>query len=572
MSIIDTLITNRTQADVDALLALYAKPKAMWTADEWNEFLLGNYRGAYNASDMNRVLDALDYLADRVNQFGYRKPDIRRPSITETTVVESTSRLPEGYTELEYIRSTGEQYINSEFKPNQDTRVVCDAQFTATPTFSMLFGTRVTTSLGMFALIWHIDNYFRPEYNTTLNKNIPVTVANLYNRRVYDMNKQTTTIDGVSVSYTYAAFQCPNNLYIFASNNAGKSEFLSTMKLYSCQIYDNGTLVRDYVPCLTPSKEVGLYDIVNGVFYGNAGTGYFLPGPAVSLPEGYTRLKYIQSTGTQHINSGHVIASEDMRVVMEFAYTGTHADSTLFGSENESASGSGKYSICPYGTPSFFVGGSKNLSSAYAPALNEVCTLDIEAKNGTLTDIWNGTTQKSRAYTQTLNHTQSVAIFGNNISGNVSQKTPMMLYLYLMYDSGVLVRLYTPVLTASGDIGLYDSITGAFFGNAGTGVFVAGEELESVGGVEIITTVRDYYKIGDRPPVSALAKYLDNVDHVRGALDMPSDTPAVPADISQRILIEEANNIEIILTAVEMLLNRISLSWVYSGEVYSGEV
>lgn len=80
MSIIDTLITNRTQADVDALQALYAKPKAMWTTDEWNEFLLGNHRGAYNATDMNRVLDALDYLADRVTEFGYRKPTVERPS------------------------------------------------------------------------------------------------------------------------------------------------------------------------------------------------------------------------------------------------------------------------------------------------------------------------------------------------------------------------------------------------------------------------------------------------------------------------------------------------------------
>lgn len=62
MSIIDTLITDRTQADVDALRALYARPPAAWTAEERDEFLRGDHKGAYNASDMNRVLDAMDEL------------------------------------------------------------------------------------------------------------------------------------------------------------------------------------------------------------------------------------------------------------------------------------------------------------------------------------------------------------------------------------------------------------------------------------------------------------------------------------------------------------------------------
>ena len=47
------------------------------------------------------------------------------------------------------------------------------------------------------------------------------------------------------------------------------------MNLYSCQIYDNGTLVRDFVPCINGSGEVGLYDLVGKQFYGNAGTGVF---------------------------------------------------------------------------------------------------------------------------------------------------------------------------------------------------------------------------------------------------------------------------------------------------------
>ena len=49
MSIIDTLVTARTQADVDA----------------------GNAKGTYNASDLNRVGAAMNYVAARLREQGY---------------------------------------------------------------------------------------------------------------------------------------------------------------------------------------------------------------------------------------------------------------------------------------------------------------------------------------------------------------------------------------------------------------------------------------------------------------------------------------------------------------------
>lgn len=49
MSIIDTLVTARTQADVDA----------------------GNAKGTYKASDLNRVGAAMNYVADRLRAVGY---------------------------------------------------------------------------------------------------------------------------------------------------------------------------------------------------------------------------------------------------------------------------------------------------------------------------------------------------------------------------------------------------------------------------------------------------------------------------------------------------------------------
>lgn len=74
MSLIDTLVTDRTQADVDRLMYLFrlfdkwgsfsgtAEELAEWNADP---------KGAYHAADLNRVGDAVAYLAGMLNGYGY---------------------------------------------------------------------------------------------------------------------------------------------------------------------------------------------------------------------------------------------------------------------------------------------------------------------------------------------------------------------------------------------------------------------------------------------------------------------------------------------------------------------
>ena len=62
---IDTLITDRTQADVERVRELAEKGFAGMTAGEQAEWLAG-MKGAYNASDLNRVGTALNYLAGRL--------------------------------------------------------------------------------------------------------------------------------------------------------------------------------------------------------------------------------------------------------------------------------------------------------------------------------------------------------------------------------------------------------------------------------------------------------------------------------------------------------------------------
>lgn len=73
MSVIDTLVTDRTEADVSRYSELRDKGWAAMTTAEKAEWVAG-MKGAYNASDLNRVASAMAYLSQRFASAGYSVP------------------------------------------------------------------------------------------------------------------------------------------------------------------------------------------------------------------------------------------------------------------------------------------------------------------------------------------------------------------------------------------------------------------------------------------------------------------------------------------------------------------
>lgn len=193
-------------------------------------------------------------------------------------------RLPRGYTELEYIESTGTQYADTGFIPNGSTRVVMDVQLTSmvstdSSTATAFFGSRTSASSKCYDMIC-ASGKLRTGYNTTYET--PFSTDPL-TRVTIDKDGKTTTINGETHSFAAATFTTPGNLYLLALNQAGTLRWCASAKLYSCQVYDNGTLIRDYVPCINPSGVVGLYDMANGVFYADAAGGAFIAGNEAEL-------------------------------------------------------------------------------------------------------------------------------------------------------------------------------------------------------------------------------------------------------------------------------------------------
>lgn len=198
----------------------------------------------------------------------------------DNLLLDNGIELPSGYTQVEYIESTGSQYIDTGFIPNQDTRLVMEAQFREIPTnYAAVFGSRNGDALGFWLYYRPAQSMFAYRYGNS-STNFFVN-ADPLQRNHFDANKNVMTIGGNSVTATAETFEGSSPIYLFAVNATGSVGYTSSLTLYSCKIYDNGTIVRNFIPCINPSGKAGLYDVLNGIFYENKGNNDFLTGSAV---------------------------------------------------------------------------------------------------------------------------------------------------------------------------------------------------------------------------------------------------------------------------------------------------
>lgn len=202
--------------------------------------------------------------------------------------------LPSGYTKLDYIESSGAQYINTGFKPNQNTRCVIDIENLSSAQ-AAFFGARASQTAASFTYFSLTATTGRSDYGSSKQS---MSFTNTVGRYTVDQNKNVCTANGVTATGTANTFQLTHNLYLMAVNQADAAIQNAKVKLYSAKIYDNETLVRDFIPCKNASGAIGLWDNVNSVFYVNAGTGTFSAG---------TKHKTLIDGSGYEIKSGRVL-------------------------------------------------------------------------------------------------------------------------------------------------------------------------------------------------------------------------------------------------------------------------
>ena len=178
------------------------------------------------------------------------------------------------YTRLEYIESTGTQYIDTLIRANQDTTIKIKGSTTNS-------GTQVYGGCSTSANLWGIGqqssgNYLFGQYYTQSgNERILTNYAgNDDVARTLELRKNEFYIDGQLIGSRTAKTFTTTTIKLFTLN---PSISKSSIKMYLAQIEDeNGNLVFDGVPVIRNSdNEIGMFDRVSGQFFGNAGTGKF---------------------------------------------------------------------------------------------------------------------------------------------------------------------------------------------------------------------------------------------------------------------------------------------------------
>lgn len=186
----------------------------------------------------------------------------------------------EQYQQLEYIESTGTQYIDTGLIANQDTGFEID--FTtnnalSTSGFGSIFGARTSSKNNEYQLTTYSSNnsykgtlrYGTNGYNAGFNNITERQHITLMNKVYTGNSNEPIQLD--------STFETPVNLTIFGVNENGTVIQNGSLKLYSFKIYDGNTLVRDFVPSIrTTDDSIGLYDVQNNQFYTNSGTGSFI--------------------------------------------------------------------------------------------------------------------------------------------------------------------------------------------------------------------------------------------------------------------------------------------------------
>ena len=206
------------------------------------------------------------------------------------------------WTKLDSITTDGNQLVKTgvTFSNSETSEIEIKFKLDQLGASHALYCAREKGSSKTFVGIVSSANRFRFGYGGGETDASTSTLAN--DTTIYTMHQKggefTVSADGdvvVSSTRTDPAYVPVGPLVLFMTYNAyakegdeGKNlQNKSVITFYGCKIWDNGTLVRDYVPAYNnDAKEYGLYDQQNGQFYGSATTPKFGEMPVWIGPDG----------------------------------------------------------------------------------------------------------------------------------------------------------------------------------------------------------------------------------------------------------------------------------------------
>ena len=195
------------------------------------------------------------------------------------TIVDQTAygdMLPSGYTRLEYIEFTGNQWINTGVLPSSNTEL--QMEMLGKTNNKMAYSTSGSSS-SVNGVYYNINGSGGV---ANMNGRSTIFSTSLNTKHKIIQNRNDVTFDNTRYSYNgdVPDFSGTNPLWI-----DGGACFRFECYVYSWRINENGNLVQNLVPARRNNDNVlGMYDTVSGQFFTNAATSGpdFTAGPPVN--------------------------------------------------------------------------------------------------------------------------------------------------------------------------------------------------------------------------------------------------------------------------------------------------
>ena len=199
-----------------------------------------------------------------------------------------------------------------------------------------------------------------------------------------------------------------------------------------------------------------------------------------TLPTGYTQLEYLESTGTQYIDTGVVLTSDNVTYEWNAKdYGGTNGCS-LFGAQTNSNYSGILYNAGYYNQSGFprtaYIGDISYSSLNYYADPNNFYNWGLMIRDDKTAVLYkNGSLAGSLLWSGTIQTGYSIFLYANDVFGYVRERGKVAFKYFAITDNGSLVFNGIPARRDSdGELGMYDTVSNTFFTNSGTGEFIAG--------------------------------------------------------------------------------------------------
>lgn len=420
-----------------------------------------------------------------------------------------------------------------------------------------------------------------------------------------DHNQNAYKINTTSGTFSQQTFTCAGSAYYGAVNvNGTPSSVRFTGDLEDAQIYQSGNLVANLISCVNASGVAGFFDNVAKEFRGSVSEEAFLPG-AVLIPGALTGLSHsATSAGIMLVwnpseNANEYEIKRDGVVVAKI-----YGDVTSY--TDAGANGEYEYTVTPYnGTQAGAVASITVRTSIDAPAnLNAI----VDGRTVALTwDAVSGAegykvyrdgavvaSVASTAYTDTLTPPASVAYAVSAYAGTIQSEISQAVVVENW--EGVLLTLITDRTAAdvaeakrlrdkliAGETltdeesarylaGLRGAYNASDMNRVGAAVRYVADRLNAEGYGAYVDPKTDW-QMEDIVRQSDWNKYLDEVRHLRRKLTLMRTTPQITDGMYSGLKsYAEANAIEQILVDLDIAITCIIRNYIFSGEVFAGEV